>query len=210
MKAVKSGPFRLLDGVTGRILWSYSKEMRMFLQPVFSGDGRLIAAGVVANVRVYETKTGRVLRECTGPTGSMVVMGFSPDAFRIAAGGPDHNLYIWDLNEPKRDLVLPLKLPNRVEPSVESLAFESGSDSLVAFTPRNMHPGLYQRLIEHASPDVTPIEGALIIRRGLSPRGATELLLDTKDVFTNVRVASNARRFIEIKFQDRSIGVWSY
>ncbi len=102
VKAVASGPFRLIDGMTGRILWSDSKAVRMFLQPVFSPNGKLIAAGVVANVRVYETQTGRVRRECTGPTGGMVAVAFSADGSRVAAGGPDPNLYVWDLDAQKK------------------------------------------------------------------------------------------------------------
>jgi len=208
----KHHPLRVLDGDTGNVLWSDTKTGFSFGPLAFSPDGKLVAAGVDLEVRVYDARTGRVRRECIGPTGSMLAVSFSADGSRVTAGGVDHNLYIWALNDPKRDVVVPLDLPPAIEPTAEALAFEAESESIVAFIPRAEGPGFFERLQNPPTPGVmiTTDKGSLIVRRQITQTGKTAVLLDTRDQFSKIRFARNARIFVHLNAHDCSVGVWRY
>lgn len=207
------GPLRVLDGKTGNILWSDSKA-HFGDELAFSPDGKLLAACSGRSVRVYEVRTGRLVRTCQ-TAGGMVTVCFSADGSRIAAGGADPNLYVWKLGEPTQDIVLPLApMPKGDEPvnTVEAVAFEATSDSLVAYLPREEAPGFWENLENPPTPGITRthITGSHILRREISPHGAKTLLLDTDAIFARVRFAQNASRFVDSQREHHSIRAWRF
>ncbi len=212
--AVSAGPhaLRILDGASGKLLWSEGKDGHRFGPLTFSPDGRLLAAGVGRQVNVYDARSGRVRRECSEPGGGMVAVCLSADGMRVAAGGVDQNLYVWDLGGAKRDLVLPLGVRAPVEPQVDALSFDEKSGSLVAFIRREERPGFFERWQNPPPPGITTtnITGSLIVRRGLTPDGKTTMLLETDKLFSKVRFAERAPRFVQSTAHDPWVGVWEY
>jgi WD40 repeat protein len=207
----RGGALRALDGETGKKLWSDSTAS-YGLEIAFSPDGKLLAACSRNTVRVYEARTGRLVRTCGETIGGMTTVSFSADGARVAAGGVSPNLYVWNVREPQQDVVLPLGMASGEKTTVVALAFEANSDSLVAYLPREEPPGFFENL-QHPPPpgiEITHITGSLILRREMSPRGAKTVLLSTASIFHGFRFAQNASRFVESKRDDRQVGVWQF
>ncbi|KAF8811567.1 WD40 repeat-like protein [Phlegmacium glaucopus] len=61
----------------------------------FSPDGNQIVSGDLL-VRVWDAKTGRLLRELQGHTGGVGSVAFSPDGNQIVSGSGDQLVRVWD------------------------------------------------------------------------------------------------------------------
>jgi WD40 repeat protein len=207
------GALRVLDGESGKILWSDSKANFGF-EIAFSPEGKLLAACAGRSVRVYEARTGRIIRTCV-TAGGMGAVCFSADGSRIAAGGADPHVYVWKVSQPTEDVVLPLApMPSGDEPvdTVEAIAFDAKSDSVVAYLPRQERPDFWENLQNPPTPGITQthVTGSLIVRREVSRHGAKTALLATDSLFARARFAQNASRFVESQLENRSVGVWQY
>ncbi|HEX8483597.1 MAG TPA: WD40 repeat domain-containing protein [Allosphingosinicella sp.] len=60
------------------------------------GGGLLATAGYDGAVRIWEIRTGRLVRKLQGARGTVWSIDFSPDGKRIAAAGEDGLIRIWD------------------------------------------------------------------------------------------------------------------
>jgi WD40 repeat protein len=208
-------PLRVVDGDTGRILWTDAKMEYMIDPLAFSPQGSLFAVGVDRGVRVYEARTGRVRRECAGSSGTMLRVAFTDDGSRVCAGGVDSRIYVWDLANPRGDLVFSLKMPSGMDPDysqVTELALSRDSTTLFAFAPRDERPDFWERLQNPPVPGIvrTQTKGSLIFRCPLAPGGTSKLLVDMKHVFSRVRLARDGHSFAALKFDDSTFAVWHY
>jgi len=52
-------------------------------------------------VKVWDSHTGKVVRNLRGHTGLVSSLAFSPDGRRLYSGSRDHTVKVWDVSRPE-------------------------------------------------------------------------------------------------------------
>ena len=103
----RSGTITFHDAATGRKLRQLTGKPFYYqgfaLPLVFSPNGRTFATlqeggmNSTVHILVWEMVSGTVRHQFAGHTGSVAAMAFTPDSRRLATGGVDTNILVWDL-----------------------------------------------------------------------------------------------------------------
>lgn len=135
--AVVSPDGRLVAATTEPLsVWEVGTGRRRFEVPAvpdpdgvaFSPDGKLLAAWDGSDLTVFDVRAGAVVRRLRnpGPDAMYRAVAFSPDGSRLAAGGDDGAVVVWDMATGG-----PVYGLDRHEGSVFGLAFAPDGKTLV-------------------------------------------------------------------------------
>jgi mono/diheme cytochrome c family protein len=77
----------------------------------FSPDGKLLASGSgtpaqVGEVKLWDPKTGELVKDLLTTSDSVFCVAFSPDGKRLAAGGADRAIRVWDVETGEQQLLI--------------------------------------------------------------------------------------------------------
>jgi mono/diheme cytochrome c family protein len=77
----------------------------------FSPDGKLLASGSgtpaqVGEVKLWNPKTGEVVKDLLTTSDSVFCVAFSPDGKRLAAGGADRAIRVWNVETGEQQLLI--------------------------------------------------------------------------------------------------------
>src|SRR5262249_42547950 len=138
--AVNASDLRLWDLNTGRELRRFPVHLQMKHYPVFSPDGRWLAAATgrrgVPNasgeVHVWEVASGRLLGIFAGHEEEVTALAFSSDSRVLATGSRDRTVRLWDLASRQEG-----KRLRGHEGTILSLAFAPDDRRLAASSPES-------------------------------------------------------------------------
>lgn len=85
-------------------------------------DGTLLACATEGGVTIHDTFTGRVIRSLDKHVGNVYAVAWSPDGHRIATGGLDRSVIVWDARSRKV-----LSIHTMHEQQVNALAWSQDS-----------------------------------------------------------------------------------
>jgi WD40 repeat protein/predicted Ser/Thr protein kinase len=129
------GAVRCWDVATGHVIWTHPGQREGYHVVAFLPDGRslVVAAGVSVNseqpgdVVVLRASDGYTLRRLRGHSRPVLTVAVSPDGSRIASGGPDRSIKLWDADGGTEVLTL-----RGHEGAVRSLAFTPDGTALAS------------------------------------------------------------------------------
>ena len=111
------------------------KHKHKLFSHVFSADSRLLATGSSNDniVRIFDTEDGELLAEMSGHgrgniflASAVYSLAFSPDGKRLASGGHDGRVIVWDVET--HQSIMKVKIPG--PPIVSAVAFSPDSKSV--------------------------------------------------------------------------------
>lgn len=142
-QAIGGGRVRVVDLVSGRVLWTAPAAEEEVTALAFSRDGRWLASGagfVESAVRLWDVTTGRELARLEGHRTYVRSLLFWPDGEMLASASGDQTIHLWDIGS------LAASLPPPVQ---------SGPDSTPAKEPLRHRP---------ARPRVTEVRPSATLR----------------------------------------------
>jgi WD40 repeat protein len=86
----------ILETATGKLLHQIDPGPESMEQLAFSPDGKVLAAGGVWTVGLWDVGSGKALAQFEGHRGRVKSLAFSPDGKRLASASEDSTVLIWD------------------------------------------------------------------------------------------------------------------
>lgn len=120
-----TGQVRLLEAATGRQLRELSTVKGSVRALAFSPDGKVLAVGNERDVSLWSVPDGVLLGRLVGHTGKLWALAIDSTGTRLASGGADKVVRLWDLARRQ-----PLRQWD-VGDRVRALAFTPGDNHLV-------------------------------------------------------------------------------
>jgi len=103
--------YSVKESMEGQELQSYSGYSHITYTSIFSPEGDYIIAGygcsllnIDTNIRIWDTKTGSLVKTLTGHTKPVVSLDITSDGKMLISGSTDYSVKLWDLeneSEPK-------------------------------------------------------------------------------------------------------------
>jgi hypothetical protein len=92
---------RLWEVATGRLRWRTAPVSSPYAALRFAPDGRVLAVAssvLRTHVRLFDLATGREGEAPGGHAGAVTCLAFAPDGTRLASGGEDGSVLLWDVH----------------------------------------------------------------------------------------------------------------
>lgn len=106
LTADASGSLRLLDRATSTLVWQVALGQRITALAV-SPTGQAAAVGLADNtVQIISTETGETVATLEGHTAEVRGLAFANSGTRLASGGDDRQVRVWDVTDPANAVLL--------------------------------------------------------------------------------------------------------
>ena len=123
---------KLWDAASGRLLHSFGGFTYPVYSVAFSADGAALLSGNFDGIKLYETASGRPMRDFKDANGAGSIK-VSPDGARVASGTYSNTVEVWDFATGERKVVAgnpnSRTSPTAVAFTLDNAQVVSGSDS---------------------------------------------------------------------------------
>ena len=86
---------------SGKRLFSHTKDRWHIMSVALSSDGAMLASGDFGRIHLWDVQSGKKIREfresAEGDMGRVYTLAFSRDGVKLASGGVDDRVRIWDV-----------------------------------------------------------------------------------------------------------------
>lgn len=185
---------------TGNIKYEFNEATHNIWEVVFNPTGDYLAAsGSDTAIRIYDIKTGELVKTILGHSMVPLSMDFSPNGKLLASAGDDKTVKIWDTNT--WELVHSLNGENE---AIHSVVFISNNNVLAGGTDKKMLGELLEYHVGftgYTKPIVATlwdIENETILQT---------LTEHTDDIGLGITVSSNGK-FIATPSKDKTVKIW--